>query len=184
MANPNPRVYFTDKQIKKRHFNKETGRYEGYAHSKAKNKDGTPVQMVHVLLPSADNRQKQFGIDKNGIDRDLREAYIQVPLESIKDTKEKRRKVLYLNKPDSMFTVYFKGQRIMEGPRTGLFDNPEKVRISVKEMQEIYPTKLVSKIKKQEKNKEPQSIKEPSLEPEKVKHPEHKRSRSSDLERG
>ena len=178
MANPNPRVYFTDRQIKKRHFNKETGKYEGYAHSKAKNKDGTPVQMVHVLLPSSGNRELQFGIDKNGIDRDLREAYIQVPLDSIKDTKEKRRKVLYLSKPDSTFTVYFKGQRIMEGPRTGLFDNPEKVKVNVKDMQKIYPTKLVSKMQKINMNKDAKNIEQSDFKQEQTKQPERKRKQN------
>ena len=151
MSNPNPHVYFTDKQIKKRHFNKETGKYEGYAHSYQKNKDGTPIQMVHVLLPSADKREFQFEPDKNGIDRNLREAYIQVPLDAIKDTKEKRRKVLYLNNPKAYFTVYFKGERINSGERAGQFDAPEKYRVTVKQMQEIYPTRLVSKIKSTEK---------------------------------
>lgn len=151
MSNPNPHVYFTDKQIKKRHFNKETGKYEGYAHSYQKNKDGTPIQMVHVLLPSANKRELQFEPDKNGIDRNLREAYIQIPLDAIKDTKEKRRKVLYLNNPKTYFTVYFKGERIRQGERAGQFDSPEKIRVSVDEMQKIYPTRLISKVKQVEK---------------------------------
>lgn len=159
----NAKIYIAEKQIERR-LNKESGRHEKYIFNHTKLKDsktGEPIKMVRVLLPSASHRELQFEHDSNGIDRNSRKAYIQVPLDAIKDTKIMRLKVLYLTCPKSTFTVYFEAEknRDRSSEKFGSFDKPEKIVLNIKDVQKIWPTslkskvveKIASKAKKQEK---------------------------------
>lgn len=148
-----PHIYVSSRQVKNGRFVRDENnerKYEYYVHSRLKTADGQPVPMVHVELPSEEKRKKihgdkahVFGVDKGGIDRDQRRAYIQVPAAKVydvskgaKDNKGRSKmKVIYIEDKDARFNVYFHGQKTPDGR----FDKPEKANIGVKELQHLFP---------------------------------------------
>lgn len=157
-----PHIYVNARQIKYGQYvtNKETHEREWklYTHTKLKTKDGNPLQMARVYLPNLSKRQKihgenalSFGVDKSGIDRDARNAYIQVPVCELKelsnvakDSKGKSKlKVLYFNNTKARFNVYFEAMKYevdRTNPKWNQFDAPERANISVQELQCCFPT--------------------------------------------
>lgn len=113
--------------------------YIQHLHSKT----GDPY--THVKLPNLKKRTKthgeqayRFGIDKNGIDLDQREAYIQVPADCITHAWNKDINMLqwYFNNPDATFNVYFKAQYNRE---THTWDKPAKPKIGIQEIMRMFP---------------------------------------------
>ena len=71
----NPHVYFSHKMIKAKYKDPHDQKYHDYVHSRAvSEKDGKPLKMYRILIPSAEKRAMQFSKDSNGIDRNSRKA--------------------------------------------------------------------------------------------------------------
>lgn len=105
---------------------------------------GEPLYIAKVMLPSAEFRDKSvdFGTDQNGIDRNTRGAYINVPESFIRNDKKnpEQRKYFYLN-PDRDYQVHFfakeiEGQTAENGKR--LYDKPESVFIKAKDLKKAF----------------------------------------------
>lgn len=105
---------------------------------------GEPLYVAKVMLPSAEFRDKSinFGIDQNGIDRNTRGAYINVPASFIRDDKKNpdQRKYFYLN-PDRDYQVHFfskaiEGQTHEDGRR--VYDKPESVTINAMDLKKAF----------------------------------------------
>lgn len=149
-------IYVSDRQIKYGQYVRDENnerKFKPYTHTKAKLPNGEPVPMVHVELPSFEKRQKihgenvtMFGPDRNGINRDERRAYIQVPAAKVYDTKQGRKdskgrskmKVIYIDNNAARFNVYFHGEMIADGR----FDRPETANVDLKELQRLFPATM------------------------------------------
>lgn len=122
-------------------------RYE-FNHTKQIDKEtGRPTRMYQLRIPASSDRKYQFGVDSNGIDRDSREAYIQVPknaLVAIKKHEGKPCKGKYILFLDSQptFTVYFKSKCIGREKGVNQFDKVDKAVIDSKTLMQIFPVKL------------------------------------------
>lgn len=70
---------------------------------------GEPLYVAKVMLPSSEFRNKSidFGTDQNGIDRNKRGAYINVPASFIRDDRKQpeERKYFYLNPERTLVLV-------------------------------------------------------------------------------
>ena len=162
-------IYVSDRQIKYGQYGRDENnerKFIPYTHTYAKTPDGKPVPMVHVELPSFEKRKKihgdnvhKFGEDKNGINRDERRAYIQVPAAKVYDARQGRKddkgkskmKVIYIDNNEARFNVYFHSE--MTG--NGRWDKPEKANIDLKELQKLFPASL-----EQVRNLRSQKVKE------------------------
>lgn len=105
------------------------------AHRTYKGKDGKPLKMSVVYLPSEIYRPEgiDFGIDSNGIDRNDRFAFINVPWDAIKkDRNDEQRRFLYLNRDN--YNIQFRG-RLLEN---GQMEKVEPVNVSAKELENIF----------------------------------------------
>ena len=194
MANSKPHVYFSDKMLKARYKDPRDQKYHDYVHTKAMGKDQKPLKMYRIFLPSANHRELQFQPDENGIDRNSRKAYIQVPRDAVYNTKFRRRKVMFMNYPTSTWTVYFESERLRDSNNRPIFtpdgkhqfDKPKPIKIGVKEMMKVFDTSLVKKKDREEKvqtsgNKTTQ--KELTKEKEINKQKEHKPKQKVNSER-
>lgn len=188
-------IYVSDRQIKYGQYVRDENnerKFKPYTHTYAKTPDGQPVPMVHVELPSLEKRKKihgenvhMFGEDKNGIKRDERRAYIQVPAAKIYDARQGRKddkgkskmKVIYIDNNEARFNVYFHSE--MTG--NGRWDKPEKANINLKELQKLFPASL-----EQVRNLRSQKVKEVAKEQEvqverpkeQTRPPVHKKSKA------
>lgn len=99
-----PHVYFSRQMVKAKYKDPKTNEYRDYEHSRATGKDGKPLLMYCILLPSANHRKLQFPKDVNGIDVNSRKAYIQVPRDAVHDTKIAHKKVMYMDCETSTWT--------------------------------------------------------------------------------
>lgn len=157
-----PHAYINNRQIKHGQYgrNKETGEreFQLYRHTSITDKNGEKIRMVHIMLPNLAKRMKvhgkdaiAFGKDSNGIDRDARSAYIQIPLVELKEYKKFNQgkeeksnlKVWYFNNPNMRVNVYFESQKydVERGHSNwNKFDKPERVQIGVRELMCIFPT--------------------------------------------
>ena len=149
-------IYVSDRQIKYGQYVRDENnerKFKPYTHTKAKLPNGEPVPMVHVELPSLEKRKKihgdnltMFGPDRNGINRDERRAYIQVPAAKVYDTKQARKdskgrskmKVIYIDNNAARFNVYFHGEMTANGK----FDRPENANVDLKELQRLFPSTM------------------------------------------
>lgn len=190
-------IYISDRQIKYGQYGRDENnerKFIPYTHTYAKTPDGNPVPMVHVELPSFEKRKKihgenvhMFGEDKNGINRDERRAYIQVPAAKVYDARQGRKddkgkskmKVIYIDNNEARFNVYFHSEMI----GNGRWDKPEKANIDLKELQKLFPASLeqVRNLRSQ-KAKENEKTNEVQIEKtmEQTRTQVHKRSRSKD----
>ena len=66
-----PHVYFSRQMVKAKYKDPKTLEYRDYEHSRATGKDGKPLLMYRILLPSANHRKLQFPKDVNGIDVEI-----------------------------------------------------------------------------------------------------------------
>lgn len=154
-----PHIYISSRQIKYGQYttDKTTNErvWSKYQHTILKQKDGTPLPMSRIYLPVLTKREKvhgekalSFGVDKNGIDLDSRQCYIQVPVAEIKDLSKstkngKALKVIYFNNPNAKFTVYFEAKKYdvdRNHPNWNHYDNPEKIKVGVNELLKSFPT--------------------------------------------
>lgn len=55
-----PHVYFSRQMLKAKYKDPKTNEYRDYEHSRATGKDGKPLLMYRILLPSANHREFQF----------------------------------------------------------------------------------------------------------------------------
>lgn len=69
-----PHVYFSRQMLKAKYKDPKTNEYRDYEHSRATGKDGKPLLMYRILLPSANHRNFQFEKDVNGIDINSRKS--------------------------------------------------------------------------------------------------------------
>lgn len=105
---------------------------------------GEPLYVAKVMLPSSEFRNKSidFGTDQNGIDRNTRGAYINVPKSFIRDDKKQpeERKYFYLN-PERTYQVHFFGKAIegqyLEDGRQ-VYDKPESVMLKASELKTAF----------------------------------------------
>lgn len=58
-----PHVYFSRQMLKAKYKDPKTNEYRDYVHSRATGKDGKPLLMYRILLPSANHRNFQFEKD-------------------------------------------------------------------------------------------------------------------------
>ena len=152
-----PHVYFSRQMVKAKYKDPKTLEYRDYKHSRATGKDGKPLLMYRILLPSANHRKLQFPKDVNGIDVNSRKAYIQVPRDAVHDTKIAHKKVMYMDCETSTWTVYFEAQRLRDADGHPIFtadgknqfDKPVPVKLNRKQMAEIFDTKLIREKKKE-----------------------------------
>ncbi len=96
-------------------------------------KDGKPLKMAIVNLPSALYRPDglDFG-EYNGINRNERLAYLNVPWDAVKtDANNESRKYLYLNREE--YNIQFKGNI-----SNGNIEKIEPVRVTAKELENIF----------------------------------------------
>lgn len=187
-----PHVYFSRQMLKAKYKDPKTNEYRDYEHSRATGKDGKPLLMYRILLPSANHREFQFEKDVNGIDINSRKAYIQVPRDAVHDTKIAQKKVMYMDCETSTWTVYFESQRLRDADGHPIFtpdgknqfDKPVPVKLNRKQMAEIFDTKLIREKKKVvtvEKDVKKTTQKELSKEINKNVEHKHKKS-DPDLE--
>lgn len=123
---------FNSKQIK-----------EHFDHPSKEDKDGNPLKMVNILIPSKEFRHFRFGTDSHGYDRDKIQAYwtslkALVKKDQDKDGNEKKngRRYIYLNsdieKP--VYKVRFETQQDDRGE----FVEPDPVILNAKQLAQIY----------------------------------------------
>lgn len=96
-------------------------------------KDGKPLKMAIVNLPSSLYRPEglDFG-EYNGINRNERLAYLNVPWDAVKtDANNESRKYLYLNREE--YNIQFKGNI-----SNGNIEKIEPVRVTAKELENIF----------------------------------------------
>lgn len=100
------------------------------------------MQMCTVRVPSKEYRSHRFGVDANGIDRDSREAYINVVNSYVYDNVREGDGSLinhftYLD-PERQYNVNFKGKLCGQIDGKNQYDKPEKALISGKELCDLY----------------------------------------------
>jgi|GEM_PF-3012536 len=102
---------------------------------------GQTLQVAKVLLPSSDYRDTHFGVDKNGIDRDARGAYINIPASYLKiDKFNEDRRYCFLNS-ERAYAVHFNGQKIGEQSGKTVYDKPESVNLSAEALSKAFKHK-------------------------------------------
>ncbi|WP_289220693.1 MULTISPECIES: hypothetical protein [Erysipelotrichaceae] len=135
-------------------YSKELGRniHPQITHSKVKEAGKDYLKKyVRVKLPKAEERDYHFPPDSNGLERDNRECYIQMPRAcclpiciKLPNNRVDYAKVRRLNpshpENNPEFTVYFKSNR---DPVTGQFDKPEKCKIQFSDFTKVFPQKEV-----------------------------------------
>ena len=105
---------------------------------------GEPLYVAKVMLPSSEFRNKSidFGTDQNGIDRNKRGAYINVPASFIRDDRKQpeEKKYFYLN-PERTYQVHFFGKAIegkmLEDGRQ-VYDKPESVMLNASDLKTAF----------------------------------------------
>lgn len=123
-------------------------------HRTYKDKDGNPLKMCKIYIPSKDFRDVSFGIDKNGIDRDERRAYINLPNNAVfKDKVKEGRMYTYLDEK-RQYKIHFVGRPTGEAPLDGKvpFDKPEPIIVSAEELMKLYSIKKHEKVKNVKEN--------------------------------
>lgn len=147
-------INFSDKQVSKPH--EHTG-------GVIDKKNGKPLLMVKLYIPSKDYRPKDvdFGIDQNGIDLNERKGYINLPFHNVfKDKTKEGRMYTYLP-DDRKVKINFVGEKtgkIVNGKPE--FDQPEKLELDAKEFAHLYDGVERTKAKDKSKEKASEQTKE------------------------
>ena len=119
-------------------------------HRTYKDKDGNPLKMCKVYIPSKDFRSDiSFGIDKNGIDRDERRAYINLPNNAVFEDKVREGRMYTYLDEKRQYKIHFVGRPTGEAPLDGKvpFDKPEPVIVSAEELMKLYSRENHEKVK-------------------------------------
>lgn len=104
-------------------------------HRTYKDKQGKPLKMRIVLLPSIIFRPTDcdFGIDTSGINRNERIAYLNVPWDMIKhDKHDENKRYFYLNRDE--YNIQFKGYNDGQGNTEKI----EPVTVTARELERIF----------------------------------------------
>lgn len=115
---------------------------------------GEVMMIASVRLPSVDYRTHRFGKDANGIDRDDREATINVVNSYIFDNKDENGNVInhftYLD-PERDYNINFKGKIIGQENGKNIFDKPERATLTGEELTNLFKeARQISKEKKEQ----------------------------------
>ena len=142
-----------------------------FDHPKQVGRDGKPLQMASIAIPSKDRRVFRFGVDKNGFDRDNIVAYwttikgiIRTDKDKDGNLKKNGKRYLYLDNDENkkVYKVRFYSQKNEKGQ----FVEPEPIFLSGKELAQIYHEQHeISKEKN--KNKDPNLMLEEEQQKEK-----------------
>lgn len=113
---------------------------------------GEVMKIASVKLPSADYRSHRFGKDVNGVDRDEREATINVVSSYIFDNKDENGNLInhftYLD-PDRAYNINFKGKIIGQENGKNIFDKPERATLTGMQLTDLFKeARRISKEKK------------------------------------
>lgn len=170
---------FNSKQIK-----------EHFDHPTKEDKDGKPLKMVNILIPSKEFRHFRFGKDSHGYDRDSLQAYwtslkALVKKDQDKDGNEKKngRRYIYLNsdieKP--VYKVRFATQQDDRGE----YVEPDSVVLNAKELAQIYQEQWEIG-KEKMKNRDPNKLLDEEKSKSKhkdVQHEKHKKKSAPSIEK-
>jgi len=138
------RIFFSARQVvvANKVVDPATGRiaYKPFYHSTVRNPDGSRKRYAKIWIPDKDHRKFTFTADENGLERNGRRGYIQVPYENVrtitKDGKKTLQSFLIINNAsEAVFTVYFQNHR---DKVTGKFDHPQSCKVSLKELKQIF----------------------------------------------
>ena len=126
-------------------------------HRTAKDKDGNPLKMCKIYLPSKDFRPADidFGIDSQGIDRNERKGYINMPENAVfTDKRNPERMYTYLD-PKRTYKIHFNGKPVGEPTLEGnlTFDKPKIVEAKAEDIVKIFSGRK-ERTKKQENTKQ------------------------------
>lgn len=99
------------------------------------------MKVCAVKLPSKEYRSMQFNKDSTGIERNERLATINVVKSFIKDNRNKDGDLLnhytYLD-PNREYNINFKGKEIGQENGKKLFDKPEQIKLTGKELTKMF----------------------------------------------
>lgn len=121
-------------------------------HRTVKDKEENPLKMCKVYIPSKDYRPQDisFGIDSNGIDRDDRTAYINLPNNAVFNDKNREgRMFTYLDEKRD-YKIHFVGKPTGEQPTLDgkvPFDKPETVTVSAEQLMKLYSNGSINREK-------------------------------------
>ncbi len=138
-----------------------------YDHSEKKDRDGKPLKVANIYIPTKDFRYHRFGKDENGIDRDERAAYWTTLTAKIKSEKGlgdeqaggiKRFVYLDSKNPDEKhYTIHFKSEM---NEVTGEWDQPQSVKLSSRDLMNLYGEQRTIAREKQKGRKSQEKAKE------------------------
>ncbi len=123
---------FNAKQIKQ-HFE----------HPSKVDRDGKPLKMVNILIPSKEFRHFRFGTDSHGFERDDIQAYwssikglVRTDQDKDGNAKKNGKRYIYLNRnvDDPVYKVRFEPQ-VNEN---GVFIEPDPVYLNARQISKIY----------------------------------------------
>lgn len=124
---------------------------------------GKPLLMRKLYIPSKDYRPKDvdLGIDSNGIDRNERKGYINIPAHNIYKDKNKQGRLFTYLSEDRTVKVNFSGEqtgRFVNGKPE--YDSPEILEMSAKDFAHMYDGVERAKAKENVKEKASEKNKE------------------------
>lgn len=146
-----------------------------FDHPSKVDRDGNPLKMVNIMIPSKDFRFFRFGKDSHGFERDDIQAYwtsikalVRTDQDKDGNAKKNGKRYIYLNKntDDPVYKICFEPQKNEEGA----FVEPEPVYLNAKQLSQIYNEQyLIGKERRKERdpNKMLEENKEPSREKKK-----------------
>lgn len=162
---------FNAKQIKQ-HFE----------HPSKVDRDGKPLKMVNILIPSKEFRHFRFGTDSHGFERDNIQAYwssikglVRTDQDKDGNAKKNGKRYIYLNRnvDDPVYKVRFEPQ-VNEN---GAFIEPDPVYLSARQISKIYNEQYMIG-KERKKERDPNKMLE-----EKEEKQEKKRKQNLNIER-
>lgn len=116
-------------------------------HKYEKDKEGQPLKIMKVILPSAEFRNEKFGVDIHGIDRDARKAYVNFPANAVFEDREKPdRRYIYLDEnfynkkyQTGGYRVFFEQKPTGQVDTKGkpIWDKPEDVFLTAQELKSV-----------------------------------------------
>ncbi|MFR6362097.1 MULTISPECIES: hypothetical protein [Erysipelotrichaceae] len=149
-----------------------------FDHPSKVDRDGKPLKMVNIMIPSKDFRFFRFGKDSHGFERDDIQAYwtsikalVRTDQDKDGNAKKNGKRYIYLNKntEDPVYKICFEPQK----DENGAFVEPEPVYLNAKQLSQIYneqyligkerrkerdPNKMLEENKEQKKESRKQSV--------------------------
>lgn len=149
-----------------------------FDHPSKVDRDGKPLKMVNIMIPSKDFRFFRFGKDSHGFERDDIQAYwtsikalVRTDQDKDGNAKKNGKRYIYLNKntEDPVYKICFEPQK----DENGAFVDLEPVYLNAKQLSQIYneqyligkerrkerdPNKMLEENKEQKKESRKQSV--------------------------